>query len=64
MADGYIVYQGKACDSTQYFSSISNEKYNFKCHKFANPADFFMRILSVSYPINEQDKEKIGYINS
>ncbi len=40
MADGYIIYQGEAKQSAAYFASIG-----FKQPTFANPADYYMRIL-------------------
>ena len=32
----------------------------FECGKFANPADFFMRILSINYPKKQADEEKLS----
>jgi hypothetical protein len=51
MADGNIVYQGQAADSADYFRSL-----NFEFRKLANPADVFMRILSVNYPKQAEDE--------
>ena len=31
--------------------------------QFANPADFFMKVLSVSYPKQKADIEKLEYLN-
>jgi ABC-type multidrug transport system ATPase subunit len=45
MADGHIVYQGDAKDSIQYFKKIERP-----VPQFANPADFFMKLLSIKYP--------------
>jgi len=55
MQDGYIVYQGEAAKSTQYFADLG-----YKMSKFGNPADFFMRILSVNYPKSQEDEEKVN----
>jgi len=46
MADGHIVYQGLANRSAEYFYNL-----NFKAGgKFSNPADIFMKALSLNYP--------------
>jgi len=54
MSDGNIVYQGLANESPAYFESIG-----FTLGKFANPADSFMKVLSVSYPKLKADEEKL-----
>jgi len=58
MADGHIVYQGDAKKSVQYFQMI-----NRPVPKFTNPADYFMRLLSVNYPKQNADVEKLEYLN-
>eukprot|EP00347_Sterkiella_histriomuscorum_P020475 403337662 len=58
MCDGNIVYQGDAAQSTFYFNQLG-----IQCPKFANPADFFMRILTINYPKTEKDEEKIQFLN-
>jgi len=35
----------------------------FKASKFANPADIFMKVLSVSYPMNQEDEKKLEVFN-
>ena len=62
MADGHIVYQGEAMKSASYFTSISSDQFKFNCPKFANPADFSMRILSVNYPMSDDDTKKVEYL--
>ena len=57
MMDGYIVYQGKAKDSTSYFATMG-----FNCPSRSNPADFFMKVLTVNYPKEEDDEKKIQNI--
>jgi hypothetical protein len=57
MMDGYITYQGPARDSTLHFSKIG-----FVCPGQTNPADFYMRILSINYPKTKADDEKIEKI--
>lgn len=57
MIDGYIIYQGQASRITAYFKKIG-----FPCPRFSNPADFYMRILSVEYPKTEKDEKKIKYL--
>lgn len=58
MMDGYIVYQGKAKDSTSYFATMG-----FNCPSRSNPADFFMKVLTVNYPKEKEDEEKIQNIH-
>lgn len=31
--------------------------------RFANPADFFMKILSVRYPKTKEDNDNLEYLN-
>lgn len=50
MSDGHIVYQGRADESYNYFQSNLVGKIEIKTSKFANPADTFMKILSINYP--------------
>ncbi len=57
MADGHIVYQGLANMTPEYFS-----KMGFDFNRFANPADVFMRILSVNYPKQEEDNLKLDLL--
>jgi hypothetical protein len=57
MMDGNIVYQGLAKDSTLHFA-----KKGLQCPLRTNPADYFMRVLSVNYPISEQDKINVDSI--
>ena len=57
MADGHIVFQGDAKASTPYFASIG-----YQCPNFANPADFFMKILTVNYPKQSKDEEKVQFL--
>jgi len=59
MCDGYIMYQGEAARSAQYFKQI-----NIPCPKFSNPADFFMKALTVNYPKEENDVKKVNYLLS
>jgi hypothetical protein len=58
MADGKIVYQGAAKESTKYFSRIG-----FECPRYANPADFFMKLLTINYPLTKTDEEKLEILN-
>eukprot|EP00347_Sterkiella_histriomuscorum_P004140 403361602 len=57
MCDGNIVYQGLAKQSTQYFG-----KHGINCPRFANPADFFIRVLTINYPKEQNDQKKIQYL--
>jgi ABC-2 type transporter len=54
MMDGHIVYQGRARDSTTHFL-----KMGMNCPIHSNPADYYMRILSVNYPKHEEDETHI-----
>ena len=51
------MYQGLANESPTYFESIG-----FTLGKFANPADSFMKVLSVSYPKLKADEEKLDLL--
>jgi len=57
LADGHLVFQGEAKLSHEYFSSIG-----FECPIFSNPADYFMKVFAVNYPMNEQDSKKIALL--
>ena len=59
MADGHIMYQGDAKDSISYFRYIQRP-----VPQFANPADYFMKLLSINYPKQQEDEEKINYLNT
>lgn len=54
MADGFIVYQGDAGDSMEHFRNLK-----FTVPRFANPADFFLKALSINYPKRKEDEEKL-----
>lgn len=54
MADGSIVYQGIANQAPSYLQGLG-----FKFGKFSNPADIFMKILSINYPKQKEDNEKL-----
>jgi hypothetical protein len=52
--DGYCVYQGEAKCATAYFA-----KHGHEIRKSYNPADFFMKLLTINYPKSEEDLQKI-----
>lgn len=54
MMDGHIVFQGRANICPQYFKKIG-----YPLPKLGNPADHFMKILSLSYPLTKADEEKL-----
>lgn len=56
MVEGHIVYQGRASKSTHYFSSL-----NYPCPVYANPADYFIKILNISGKNVAQNQERIDY---
>lgn len=58
MCDGHIVYQGKAQQSVEHFTSMG-----FSVPRFGNPADFFMKELSVKYPKTPADEKKLEKLN-
>lgn len=60
LADGHMVFQGTAMRCQKYF-----KKLGCPLERFKNPADSFMKLLAVSYPKTEEDKEKIdSFVNS
>lgn len=59
MADGYIVYQGIANQTPSYLQGLG-----FKFGRFANPADIFMRVLTINYPKKDEDISKIDNLVS
>jgi ABC-type multidrug transport system ATPase subunit len=58
MADGFTVFQGDAGESMEYFRTLK-----FNVPRRCNPADFFMKILSVKYPKSKEDEENLEYLN-
>lgn len=54
MADGHIVYQGLAKETGAYFNMQAKGRNR-------NPCDHFMRELSLNYPLQSEDKEKIDF---
>ena len=59
MSHGNIVYQGDAKYSARYF-----QKQGFKIPEYSNPADTYMRILSVKFPLTDKDEKKIEFFNA
>ena len=59
MCDGHIVYQGDAKTSDQYFASIG---YNVP--RYANPADYYIKVLTINYPKEELDEKKIDVLQN
>ena len=57
MSDGFIVYQGDAAESMDYFKELK-----FEVPRFANPADFFMKVLSIKYPKQTDDEKKLEHL--
>ena len=57
MIDGYIAYQGHANESVAYFTHIG-----YECPKYANPADYYMKILTINFPIDVNDEKKIKFL--
>lgn len=51
--EGYVVFQGKAEDSIDYFNGI-----NFDVPKNINPPEFYMKILRIEDRNNPTDQEK------
>ena len=50
MGDGAILFQGKASDAKNFLA-----EQGYKLPRFGNPADYFMKILTFSYPKTEED---------
>lgn len=55
MTDGHIVYQGDAKKSVEHFKLI-----NRPIPRHSNPADYFMKVLSVRYPKLPEDEANIN----
>ena len=51
MCDGHIVYQGPPLEVPAHFA-----KGDIVFPKFTNPADYAMKLLSVSYPKKDEDE--------
>ena len=59
MADGHCIYQGEAKKSARYFRKLA-----FKIPQFSNPADSYMKILSVTYPKTDKDIRKLDFFKA
>ena len=57
MCDGHIVYQGKAKESEKYFRSIG-----YKMSLYENPADYYLKVLTINYPKEKSDEDKISHL--
>jgi ABC-type multidrug transport system ATPase subunit len=60
MCDGNIVYQGTASGSVAYFRN----EMKYDVPRFINPADFFMKELSIKYPKTAEDEKKLTMLNN
>jgi ATP-binding cassette, subfamily G (WHITE), eye pigment precursor transporter len=58
MADGFTVFQGDAAESMDWFRALK-----FNVPKMCNPADFFMKALSIKYPKQKDDTDKLDMLN-
>lgn len=58
MADGFTVFQGDATESMDWFRALK-----FQVPKRCNPADFFMKALSIKYPKQKDDTDKLDLLN-
>jgi energy-coupling factor transporter ATP-binding protein EcfA2 len=58
MMDGNIAFQGYACQLAPYFLKLGQP-----CPTFQNPSDFYMKKLSVSYPLSKDDMERSSYFD-
>lgn len=58
MADGFTVFQGDAAESMDWFRALK-----FQVPKRCNPADFFMKALSIKYPKQKDDTDKLDLLN-
>lgn len=54
MCDGHIVYQGPSYEVPSHFA-----KGDIIFKKFCNPADISMKILSINYPKQQADDDKV-----
>ena len=53
MAEGNIIYQGAASRSESYF-----RKCGYPLPRYKNPADSFMKILSISFPPTPEETSR------
>jgi hypothetical protein len=57
MCDGHIMYQGEAKESASYFKQVG-----IPCPKYANPSDFYMKVMTVDYPKTLSDEKKVAFL--
>ncbi len=59
MADGFTVLQGDAGESMEYLRTL-----RFNLPRRCNPADFFMKVLSIKYSKQAHDEEELTHLNN
>ena len=57
LAEGNIIYQGKASEAFNYFKSI-----DFVIPRFSNPADYFLKEFYVPYKPNAIVRKKLDQV--
>lgn len=56
MVDGYTIYSGRAKDAITYINQLG-----FPSPKYANPADFMIKLLQVEYPKTPDEENRIKF---
>lgn len=56
MQEGYIIYQGSALKSSEYFNSLTNQKIS----TYTNPADILIKNITISHPPTPEDEANIS----
>lgn len=60
MIDGNIAFQGYTQECVSYFEKIGP---SYTCPTWSNPADFYIKKLSINYPKDEDTKTRINLFN-
>jgi ABC-type multidrug transport system ATPase subunit len=54
---GQVVYNGSVAESTKYFGSLG-----WACPEVLNPAEYFMRILTLEKPLGYENDKQLSYV--
>ena len=47
LARGRVIYLNEASKAVDYFASISDATHDYRCPEMSNPADYFMKVMSI-----------------
>ena len=56
LARGKVIYFNDASKTVDYFTRISDATNDYRCPEMSNPADFFMKIMSIENIELEMDE--------